>query len=205
MKSSFWFCSSQREYLNLEEGGGNTLLLPRNEQHIFRRKIIYYSVLFIEILLATGIAYAFESIVRSPLCNQMFRCGNHFPPLPLYSFIKYLYFFKKSKGCTWSWAGGRKHCNINNPTGPHCPWCTDTPYQWTKEFVPILLMVITYIFLIFAWRNLLQPKLKLQGRLLLVIAIGVIFRVTIMLSSYFIFAIFVGLVFKSQSNYPYFF
>lgn len=35
-----------------------------------------------------------------PLCDLLFACG-----------------------CTWPWAGGLRHCNIHDASGPHCPWC----------------------------------------------------------------------------------
>jgi len=27
-------------------------------------------------------------------------------------------------GCTHLWAGADAHCNIHNPAGKHCPWCS---------------------------------------------------------------------------------
>lgn len=27
-------------------------------------------------------------------------------------------------GCKSLWAGAAEHCNIHNPDGPHCPWCS---------------------------------------------------------------------------------
>jgi hypothetical protein len=28
-----------------------------------------------------------------------------------------------SCGCRSLWSGGAAHCNIHNPSPPHCPWC----------------------------------------------------------------------------------
>ena len=48
---------------------------------------------------ASGIVVALvAAAVAHPLCNLFFHCG-----------------------CAWT---GPAHCNIHNPSPPHCPWCT---------------------------------------------------------------------------------
>ena len=48
---------------------------------------------FAGVLLLTG-------VLLLPLCQLAHRCG-----------------------CTWPWAGAEAHCNVQRPSGPHCPWC----------------------------------------------------------------------------------
>ncbi len=47
------------------------------------------------------VAWALGAVLLLPFCNVLFRCG-----------------------CTWSWAGGTRHCNIHRRNVPHCPWCS---------------------------------------------------------------------------------
>lgn len=46
-------------------------------------------------------AIAVTSLFFLDICNLFFQCG-----------------------CTHLWAGAAAHCNIHNPTGKHCPWCS---------------------------------------------------------------------------------
>jgi len=49
-------------------------------------------------------------------------------------------------GCTWLWAGAADHCNIHNPQGRHCPWCT---IGLTGSLLVWLFMVIPQVAIAF--------------------------------------------------------
>ena len=42
-------------------------------------------------------------------------------------------------GCRALWAGRAAHCNIHNPSPPHCPWCVDGGIlgQWTHAGIVV--------------------------------------------------------------------
>jgi hypothetical protein len=48
----------------------------------------------------------------APLCGFMFKCG-----------------------CVWNWAGASRHCNIHQPSPPHCPWCAHGKLGYTVPLV----------------------------------------------------------------------
>jgi len=47
---------------------------------------------------AIAVVALVAAAIAHPLCNLFFQCG-----------------------CAWN---GPAHCNIHNPSPPHCPWCT---------------------------------------------------------------------------------
>jgi hypothetical protein len=54
----------------------------------------------LEALLILPFSGLWAWVWQLPICGLLFRCG-----------------------CTFSWRGGVSNCNINNPSGPKCPWC----------------------------------------------------------------------------------
>jgi hypothetical protein len=51
--------------------------------------------------LLLGIAVVTASLLMTPFCGFMFRCG-----------------------CSWIWTTAAAHCNIHHSMPPHCPWCS---------------------------------------------------------------------------------
>ena len=52
-------------------------------------------------LLIFGVSAAISCVFIINLCAVIYQCG-----------------------CTFVWAGGNQHCNIHQPIGKHCPWCS---------------------------------------------------------------------------------
>ena len=70
--------------------------------------------------LAAGACQAFQVVFHNQLCGWLFRCG-----------------------CVWEWSGGWACCNVHNPAGPRCPWCTARHYvSWTTDCLVLALMVL---------------------------------------------------------------
>lgn len=58
------------------------------------------TLLFKALIFAAGVGFTAAFIIN--WCDLIYRCG-----------------------CTFQWAGGADHCNIHNPSPPHCPWCSE--------------------------------------------------------------------------------
>ena len=59
------------------------------------------SIKFKPFLLLAGVAIVSASVLMTPVCNLLFKCG-----------------------CSWLWTTAAAHCNIHRATPPHCPWCS---------------------------------------------------------------------------------
>jgi hypothetical protein len=119
-----------------------------------------------EALLANIVYYGFQYVIHNPTCNFLFKCG-----------------------CTWTWAGGWKHCNIwNTNGGPKCPWCMSRAYiSWTTDYLVFALMIVTYIYCLYRRKQIKRY-----------------FRLSAPIFMYFLSSIIVGLAFKVATGYPYF-
>ena len=41
-------------------------------------------------------------------------------------------------GCRAQWAGAAEHCNVHNPSPPHCPWCLGDGSHGRWSFAAII-------------------------------------------------------------------
>jgi hypothetical protein len=121
-----------------------------------------------EFAAAAAACLAFERIIHNPFCNWLFKCG-----------------------CTWTWEGGWKDCNVHNETGPKCPWCmARASVEWLTNWFLFALMILSFIFVLYHRRRFSSPLLAALARW------------TAPFIMYFVAGIIVGAAFKS--DYPYF-
>ena len=74
-----------------------------------RRPMLQWSAFFCamtlpcsqRILLLAAVAIVSASVLMTPVCNLLFKCG-----------------------CSWLWTTAAAHCNVHNAAPPHCPWCS---------------------------------------------------------------------------------
>ena len=77
---------------------------------------ITFNLVFVSVL-AFGLAW----LANMPFCNLMFRCGCQFATTV---------------------AEGTSQCNINNPSGPHCPFCAAPP---TSAWLPVWFVISHFV------------------------------------------------------------
>lgn len=58
--------------------------------------------------------FAFTAAFAINFCGMLFQCG-----------------------CESPWFGAADHCNIHQPVGPHCPWCTHGGMGFVFSMVPV--------------------------------------------------------------------
>lgn len=70
-------------------------------------------------------AYGVTRVFENPWCNLMFACGCRFDAL-----------------------GGWRDCNVHNPSGPRCPFCSASALvNWASFCVPPMVQLALYVVL----------------------------------------------------------
>jgi len=121
--------------------------------------------LALEFVVVVALCFSLSYVFSTPYCGALFRCG-----------------------CTWIWAGGSDKCNVHNPTGPHCPWCTAPPFlrAFPKLVTPVFDLIVTGG-LIYRFP---------QRRLVIYAIVPVAF--------WLVFNLIYGAIMRSAYDYPYF-
>lgn len=112
-----------------------------------------YAAGVLEGIFALNYCYWFSTIIHNKFCNFLFKCG-----------------------CTWSWAGGWKDCNVHNLEGPRCPWCLSrSNISWTTDYLLTALMIVTYFYLLSRRKKIIgHPLVRLFAPIFVYFSVGII-------------------------------
>jgi len=157
----------------LAEAGSSYEFKRKTRKFHLTKRIIMSCLEFLGIS-AFSLGYSWVFIL--PYCNFLFHCG-----------------------CTWTWQGGFQWCNVNNPSGPHCPWCAaPDSINWIPQWGGMLVMILSALLIRWKWLQGVEdstaPKVLMRFFIMIIGSIG----------TFYLFGFLHGLVFRGAMHYPLF-